>query len=60
VERREVAIGSRRPGEVEIYSGLAEGELVIVRGTDQVRPGNRVQISQRWSPPQGAPLARTD
>jgi membrane fusion protein (multidrug efflux system) len=51
VERREVRIGGRRPGEVEITSGLTERELVIVRGTDQVQPGNRVRISQTWSRP---------
>jgi membrane fusion protein (multidrug efflux system) len=45
-ERREVKIGARRPGEVEITSGLTENELVIVRGTDLVRPGSRVRISQ--------------
>lgn len=60
VERREVAIGSRRPGEVEIYRGLAEGELVIVRGTDQVREGSRVQVTQQWRLPPGAPLAKTE
>jgi membrane fusion protein, multidrug efflux system len=43
-ERREVVIGSRRPGFVEIASGLVEGDLVVTDGTMQVRPGAKVQI----------------
>jgi membrane fusion protein, multidrug efflux system len=42
--RREVAIGARRPGEVEILSGLSEGENVITHGTMSVRPGQTVTI----------------
>jgi membrane fusion protein (multidrug efflux system) len=57
VERREVEIGTRRPGEVEIRSGLSENELVIVRGTDQARPGNRVQITQTIQSPSAGPGA---
>ncbi len=43
-QRREVRIGTRRPGEVEIVEGLAEGELVITDGTLKVRPGKQVSI----------------
>jgi len=57
VERREVSIGERRPGEAEITSGLAENDLVIIRGTDQVRPGSRVRISQSLSRPTSNPGA---
>lgn len=57
VERREVEIGTRRPGEVEIRSGLSENELVIVRGTEQVRPGNRVQITKTIRSPSTGPGA---
>src|SRR5690606_1575531 len=32
-ERREVRIGKRRPGEVEVTDALAEGERVVVEGT---------------------------
>ena len=45
VVRREVERGGRRPGEVEIISGLAEGEKVITQGTLLVRPGQRVTIT---------------
>ncbi len=44
VERREVRIGTRRPGEVEIISGLDVDELVITDGTLKVRPGAKVTI----------------
>lgn len=44
VERREVTTGRRRPGEVEILDGLADGERVIIEGTQKVRPGQTVRI----------------
>ena len=43
-QRREVRIGTRRPGEVEVVDGLAVGELIITDGTLKVRPGNKVSI----------------
>jgi len=43
VERREVRTGKRRPGDVEIVSGIAEHERVIVDGTQNVRDGTVVQ-----------------
>jgi membrane fusion protein (multidrug efflux system) len=42
-ERREVRIGNRRPGSVEILAGLSAGERVIVEGTQKVRDGASVQ-----------------
>lgn len=44
VERREVRIGRRRIGEVEILEGLSAGELVIVDGTQKARDGQAVKI----------------
>jgi len=44
VERRQVQTGRRRPGEVEILEGLAEGERVIVEGTQKARDGQLVRI----------------
>jgi membrane fusion protein (multidrug efflux system) len=44
VERREVHIGRRRPGEVEILDGLSAGERVIVDGTQKARQGQTVRI----------------
>lgn len=43
-ERRQVTIGSRRPGEVEILEGLSVGELVITHGTSRARPGTPVEV----------------
>jgi membrane fusion protein (multidrug efflux system) len=47
VERREVKLGKRQPGEVEVTSGLAEHERVIVEGTQNVRHGSRVREYER-------------
>lgn len=44
VQRREVKIGSRRPGEVEILEGLAAGDKVITDGALKVRPGQAVTV----------------
>jgi membrane fusion protein (multidrug efflux system) len=43
VERREVRIGKRRPGEVEVVEGLVENDRVIVEGTQNVRDGSVVE-----------------
>jgi len=40
----EVHLGHRRPGEVEVLSGLAAGEIVITAGHQQVRDGARVDV----------------
>jgi len=47
VEKREVRTGRRRPGQVEVLSGLQEGELVIAEGTQKARPGSAVEIVGR-------------
>lgn len=44
VVRREVKLGGRRPGEVEILQGLAVGDQVITDGTVKVRPGQTVNV----------------
>ena len=43
-ERREVRIGTRRPGQVEVIEGLVAGEFIITDGTLKVRPGSEVSI----------------
>jgi len=40
--RREVAIGRREPGRVELVAGVEPGERVVVQGTQKVRDGSRV------------------
>jgi membrane fusion protein, multidrug efflux system len=43
-ERREVKIGARDPGFVEIKGGLKKGERVVVDGTIRLRPGATVTL----------------
>jgi membrane fusion protein (multidrug efflux system) len=38
-QRREVQIGTREPGRVEIIAGLQPGERVVVEGTQKIRDG---------------------
>lgn len=47
--RREVKLGKRRPGEVEIVDGLKEHERVVVEGTQNMRDGGPVREQQRQS-----------
>ncbi|HEV7714680.1 MAG TPA: efflux RND transporter periplasmic adaptor subunit [Steroidobacteraceae bacterium] len=41
--RREVRIGRREPGKVEIVAGLKPGERIIIEGTQKVREGGAVR-----------------
>lgn len=56
-ERREVRIGRRQPGEVEILAGLQAGDRVVVEGTQNVRDGAPVseQRAAAASPARGDP-----
>jgi len=45
--RREVRIGGRRPGSVEVIAGLSAGERVVVEGTQKVRDGVSVHATER-------------
>lgn len=47
---REVELGSRAPGRVEIRSGLAPGDQVIIEGVQRVRPGSPVQAMRAPDP----------
>jgi len=40
--RRQVALGRREPGRVELLAGIEAGERVVVEGTQKVRDGSRV------------------
>jgi multidrug efflux pump subunit AcrA (membrane-fusion protein) len=46
-QRQPVAVGIRDLLRVEVKSGLAEGDLVIVEGQDKVRPGTKVVATPR-------------
>ena len=52
---REVRIGLRRPGSVEIVSGLSAGEQVIVEGTQKVRNGAPVRTIEMSADTSAAP-----
>jgi len=45
IEQREIHIGGRRPGLVEVVDGLAPDEQVVTHGHLQVRPGQAVTIT---------------
>jgi len=44
VEKRQVKIGLRLPGFVEILDGLSAGEQVITHGNSKVRPGDVLDV----------------
>ena len=44
-ERREVKIGARQPGYVEVTAGLKRGDRVVVEGTLRLRPGATIRIA---------------
>jgi membrane fusion protein, multidrug efflux system len=39
VKQVEITLGQRVPGSIEVLSGLAEGDEVIVEGTQKLRTG---------------------
>jgi HlyD family secretion protein len=43
-ERRPVRFGRRNPEQIEVLSGLAEGERIITSGYEQLRKFDRVEI----------------
>jgi membrane fusion protein (multidrug efflux system) len=43
-QRREVQIGARRKGEVEILEGLVSGDLVVTHGTLKARDGSALNV----------------
>lgn len=45
-ERRIIETGAAVGSRIEILSGLAEGELVVVRGNERLQPGQAVQIPE--------------
>jgi membrane fusion protein, multidrug efflux system len=50
-ERREVTIGARQPGFVEIISGLKIGDRVVVEGTLRLRPGATITVADEREEP---------
>lgn len=58
-QRREVKLGKRRPGEVEVIEGLKEHERVVVEGTQNLRDGGPVteQGTEQGNEPKTEPTA---
>lgn len=46
IEERQVTVGARLPGRVEIVKGVDAGERVVVRGLNRVRPGQPVDVAR--------------
>jgi len=44
VEKREVQIGLRLPGYVEILDGLSSGQQVVTHGNSKVQPGDVIDV----------------
>jgi len=44
VEKKQVRIGLRLPGYVEILEGLSEGEQVVTHGNSKIRPGDILDV----------------
>lgn len=49
-ERRSVRVGADIDGRLEVFSGLAVGDTVIVAGNSIVRDGGKVRIVDPLSP----------
>ena len=45
VSQRVVKLGPAEGNRVSVTEGLREGELVVVDGTDRLRPGGAVEVS---------------
>ncbi len=43
-EPREIALGEAVGSRYEVLSGLQEGDMVVVRGNERLRPGDKVRI----------------
>lgn len=52
-QQREVTIGRRRPGEVEILKGVTDKDVVVIDGTLNVHNGTPV-VARSEAPPQAA------
>jgi membrane fusion protein (multidrug efflux system) len=60
-DRREVTLGVRTPGYVEVRSGISEGDAVVVGGAERLIPGAEVRATvQERRPPAGREPVASD
>ena len=52
-ERREVVLGVRTPGYVEVRQGIAPGDQVVVGGSERLAPGALVKATVVDRTPRG-------
>jgi len=57
-DRVAVALGVRRPGEVEIVKGIAAGDMVITENQPMLQPGMMVNIVPDKPPAKPAPASK--
>lgn len=50
VERREIVVGERLAGSVEVLEGLAMGEKVVTHGLQKIRAGQKVTVMAEEKP----------
>lgn len=50
VERRQITIGERFPGAVEVLSGLNPGDKLVTHGLQKIRPGQKVRVLAEEKP----------
>ena len=62
VERRQITIGERLEGSVEVLKGLSVGEQLVTHGLQKIRPGQKVKIMAVEAPvgAQGEPTHLSD
>jgi membrane fusion protein (multidrug efflux system) len=46
VEKRQVRIGERRVGDVQVLEGLAAGDVVVTEGTQKLRDGSAATLQE--------------
>lgn len=50
VERRQITIGERLTGAVEVLSGLSVGDKLVTHGLQKIRPGQKVKVLAEEKP----------
>ena len=58
--QREVVLGQRELGLVEIVDGIEEGERIVVSGIQKVRPGVKVRVVGEGADEADTPAAPDD